>query len=159
MLAGYDSAGPRLVRSEGPGTENQRTFLGGLLAFREGRLADAITEFRTYEQMPGWGPNILGLPYVGYAEELLGNAGSAIAAYERYLTTPWPRRLEYPGGDEYHLGRIHERLGDLHEQRGDTVKAIYYYGKLVDLWKDADPELQPRVEAARRAIEALSPDR
>jgi hypothetical protein len=28
----------------------------------------------------------------------------------------------------------------------------------VELWKDADPELQPRVEAARWAIEALSPD-
>ena len=37
-------------------------------------------------------------------------------------------------------------------------KAINYYGKLVELWKDADPELQPRVEAARRAISALSPD-
>ena len=34
----------------------------------------------------------------------------------------------------------------------------YLGGKLVDLWKDADPELQPRVEAARRAMEALSPD-
>ena len=46
------------------------------------------------------------------------------------------------------------------EQRGDTAKAIYYYGKLVDLWKDADPELQPRVEAARAGeVEALSPDR
>jgi hypothetical protein len=54
---------------------------------------------------------------------------------------------------------VHERLGYLYEQRGDTAKAIYYYGKLVDLWKDADPELQPRVEAARRTIEALSPDR
>ncbi len=29
---------------------------------------------------------------------------------------------------------------------------------VVELWKDADPELQPRVEAARRAIRALSPD-
>ncbi len=44
------------------------------------------------------------------------------------------------------------------EQRGNTERAIYYYGKLVELWKDADPELQPRVEAARRAIAALSPD-
>jgi hypothetical protein len=67
------------------------------------------------------------------------------------------------GTDELHaasryLASVYERLGDLYEQRGDTAKAVYYYGKLVDLWKDADPELQPRVEAARRAIEALSPD-
>jgi DNA-binding SARP family transcriptional activator len=60
--------------------------------------------------------------------------------------------------DDVFLPRAYERLGELYEQRGDTAKAIYYYGKLVELWKDADPELQPRVEAARRAIEALSPD-
>ncbi len=43
------------------------------------------------------------------------------------------------------------------EQRGHTERAIYYYRKLVDLWKDADPELQPQVEAARRTIEASLP--
>ena len=62
------------------------------------------------------------------------------------------------GGDSYWLPVVYERLGDLYEQRADTAKAIHYYGKLVDLWKDADSELQPRVEAARRAMEALSRD-
>jgi DNA-binding SARP family transcriptional activator len=56
------------------------------------------------------------------------------------------------------LALSYERLGALHKQRGDTAKAIYYYAKFAELWQDADPELQPRVEAARRAIEALSPD-
>jgi len=46
----------------------------------------------------------------------------------------------------------------LYEQRGERQKSIQHYAEFVDLWKDADPELQPRVEAARRAIEALSPD-
>ena len=85
--------------------------------------------------------------------------------YELYLTTNWDRRilkggfhLPDQGGGSYWLPVVYERLGDLYEQRSDTAKATYYYGKLVDLWKDADPVLQPRVEAARRAIEALSPD-
>lgn len=39
------------------------------------------------------------------------------------------------------------------------ANAVLYYGKLVDLWKDADPELQPRDEAARSAIQSLTPDR
>ena len=56
------------------------------------------------------------------------------------------------------MGWSFERLGALYEERGNTERAIYYYGKLVELWKDADPELQPRVEAARRAISVLSPD-
>ncbi len=42
---------------------------------------------------------------------------------------------------------------------GISKKATYHYGKLVELWKDADPELQPRVEAARRTVSALSRDR
>ena len=36
---------------------------------------------------------------------------------------------------------------------------LLYYGRFADLWQDADPELQPRVEAARRAITSLSSDR
>jgi hypothetical protein len=51
---------------------------------------------------------------------------------------------------------VYERLGALYEQRGDTANAILNYGKLVDLWRDADPELQPRVEAAGRAIQTLT---
>ncbi len=57
------------------------------------------------------------------------------------------------------LPRIYERLGELYEQRGSAERAIYYYGRFVDLWEDADPELHPRVDAARRAIDALSTDR
>jgi hypothetical protein len=99
------------------------------------------------------------------AYEITGEPDSATAMYERYVTTPWVRRVlarrvssPFSCIDPYWLPVSYERLGDLYEQRADTAKAILYYGKLIDLWKDADPELQPRVEAARRAIEALSAD-
>lgn len=83
--------------------------------------------------------------------------------YERYLTTPFFARtivgfIAVFGSDPYWLPVVYERLGDLYEQRSDSAKAIRYYGKLVALWEDADPELQPRVEAARRAVERLAPD-
>ena len=73
-------------------------------------------------------------------------------------TTPWF------GGEDWmlyywQLPSIYERLGELYEQRGSAERAIYYYGRFVELWQDADPDLQPRVEAARRAIDALSRDR
>ncbi len=42
---------------------------------------------------------------------------------------------------------------------GATDEALLYYGRFVELWQDADAELQPRVEAARRASAALSSDR
>jgi tetratricopeptide (TPR) repeat protein len=136
----------------------------------EGRVEDALVELRFVQERDRC--PICQLPLFGQLYESIGQADSALAVYERYVTTPYAERcLTTPytrralggvtpaaGFDPYWLPVAYERLGDLYGQRGDTAKAIYYYGKLVDLWKDADPELQPRVEAARRAIEALSPD-
>jgi hypothetical protein len=86
---------------------------------------------------------------------MAGEADSAIAFYERYLGTHWLWQAE---SNADHMAPTVERLAYLYVLRGDAAKAVYYYGKLVNLWQDADPELQPRVEAARRAVEALSPD-
>jgi tetratricopeptide (TPR) repeat protein len=151
------------------GPDSQPNGVLGIVALEEGRYQDAIAEFRT-EFVPtnfsGTHCPICNLPRLGRAYDLAGESDSAIATYERYVTTPWwHRTIGAPGynardgSDAWWLGPIYERLGQLYEQRGDREKAIYYHGKLVELWKDADPELQPRVEAARRAMEALSPDR
>lgn len=48
-----------------------------------------------------------------------------------------------------------ELQGQIAEQRGDTPAAIRAYRTFIDLWKDADPELQPRVQAARAALTRL----
>jgi tetratricopeptide (TPR) repeat protein len=45
--------------------------------------------------------------------------------------------------------------GQIAELRGDTASAIRAYRNFIDLWKDADPELQPRVQAARTTVERL----
>ncbi len=125
----------------------------GLIALAEGRTAGAIDELRRGDF--GRLCIICVLPHLGRAYELNGEPDSALAVYERYVETPYLHRV---GSDAHYLAWIYERLGWLHEEKGKTEKAIHYYGKFVDLWKDADPELQPRVEAARRAMEALSPD-
>jgi tetratricopeptide (TPR) repeat protein len=127
----------------------------GLIALADDRPSEAIRQFRLWDQATDC--TICVLPYLGRAYELGGEPDSAIAMYEGYVETPWLFRRDRL--DARHLARTYERLGSLYAERGDTVKAIHYYGRLVELWKDADPELQPRVEAARRAIEALSTDR
>jgi hypothetical protein len=43
--------------------------------------------------------------------------------------------------------------------RGDTTNAIDYYNEFVELWKDADPELQPQVEDVRGRIVSLARDK
>lgn len=44
----------------------------------------------------------------------------------------------------------------LYEGTPDTHRATEYYGRFVDLWAHADPELQPRVAEARTRMEQLN---
>lgn len=49
-----------------------------------------------------------------------------------------------------------ERLAQLHEDRGHRTEAARYYARFAELWAEADPELQPRVDAATRALARLT---
>ena len=53
------------------------------------------------------------------------------------------------------LAASYVRLGELWEGKGDRAKAASYYARFVDLWKDADPELQPRIADVRRRLARL----
>ena len=48
-----------------------------------------------------------------------------------------------------------ENAARLYEQQGDPENAIRYYSLMANQWKNADPILQPRVQAARDRVEAL----
>ena len=48
------------------------------------------------------------------------------------------------------------RLGEAYDRLGETEKAREQYAYVVDMWRDADPELQPWVERARARIEAIA---
>ncbi|MGD8699339.1 MAG: tetratricopeptide repeat protein, partial [Gemmatimonadales bacterium] len=126
----------------------------GAIALAEGRPDEAIAGFRVWDREMAC--TICALPMLGWAYDAASEPDSVIAVFERYANTPWLLRV---GVDSYHLGPVYSRLGSLYEARGDLQTAISYYAKLIELWKDADPVLQPRVESARRAIEALSTDR
>jgi tetratricopeptide (TPR) repeat protein len=124
----------------------------GYVAFAEGRHDDAIAEYLLADQLAG--NPIHRKKRLGLAYEALGQTDSAIAAYERYVTTPWygDARID---NDAFFLALHYERLGILYEEQGNGEKALLYYGRFVDLWQDADPELQPRVEDARLRMAEL----
>jgi putative intracellular protease/amidase len=61
----------------------------------------------------------------------------------------------YRGFDAGYLASSCRRAGELHEAKGDTRKALRRYRQFVELWRNADPELQPEVEAVRARIRAL----
>ncbi len=43
----------------------------------------------------------------------------------------------------------------IYERRGEREKAIQSYSRVVELWRDCDPELRPTWEAAQRALQRL----
>jgi DNA-binding SARP family transcriptional activator len=90
----------------------------------------------------------------GRAYEALQQPDSAIAAYEAYFTDP---PIAYPVNlDAVFLFDTLERLGALHDARGDSAQAATYYARAADLWNGADPALQPRVQRLRERVAALS---
>jgi len=92
------------------------------------------------------------LPDLARALEVTGARDSAMVAYQRYVTTPWSEWQN--AGGEYRVS-AYARLGALHEARGDTTLALRAYDKVAELWRTADPELQPAVSDARRRATAL----
>ncbi len=94
-----------------------------------------------------------GLHELGRAYDSAGEADSALAVYERAVTLPDPQSLRY---EAWSLGSTYKRLGELYEACADREKALEYYDKFVELWNDADPELQPLVEDVRGRIARLA---
>jgi eukaryotic-like serine/threonine-protein kinase len=122
----------------------------GHIALAEHRLADAQREFRAADSR---GCPICSAPMLGRAYDVAGNADSAIAVFERFLSTPM---MDRSGVDGPFRPVVHQRLGELYEAKGEREKALGHYRAFLDLWKDADPELQPRVTDARQRIAALT---
>lgn len=92
------------------------------------------------------------LNWLADAYDRAGNADSALAYYERYLETPGIRLA----ADDNWLARTLHRVGELHEAKGNRPKAAGYYHRFVDLWKNADPELQPSVRDAKARLARLA---
>jgi tetratricopeptide (TPR) repeat protein len=122
----------------------------GYLALAEGRAVDAVAEFRLSDAQLGC--EICSLHGMGIAYRQAGQPDSAIAVFERFVNTPFASRLLY---DAIWLPSVYVQLGELYEARGDRDNAVHYYNEFAELWKDADPELRPRVADVRSRIARL----
>jgi tetratricopeptide (TPR) repeat protein/tRNA A-37 threonylcarbamoyl transferase component Bud32 len=123
----------------------------GSLALAEGRPADAVEEYRS---IPALVPQcvLCGMFETGRAYDAAGMADSAIAVYERYLASPV---LFRSGQDNLTLWWIFRRLGALYEETGNREQAIEYYNRFVNLWQNADADLQPQVQEIRERLASL----
>ena len=146
LLAEYEATVPEPTRRGQP----FRYGAAAALALAEGRVRDGINGYRAWYD--GGDCTACGLFELARAYERAREPDSALAVYERSITTPGLSRLFEEAAT---LGPTYKRLGELYEERGQGDKARDYYGRFVDLWKNADPELQPLVRDVRQRLARL----
>jgi tetratricopeptide (TPR) repeat protein len=139
-------------------SEPERHKAMAAVALAEHRPLDAVVEYRQADTL-GDGPAdecAQCLPMnLGRAFDLADMPDSAVAEYEHYLATPRLIAGPFEFTDFKVLAGIHKRLGELYEAKGDKQNAAGHYLRFVELWKNADPELQPKVAEARARLARL----
>jgi tetratricopeptide (TPR) repeat protein len=130
------------------------------IALASGKPLEALTEFRLGDIAYDGGPADECAPCLSFnlarAYDAAGKADSAVMMFEKYLATPYWLKASAEM-DPLRLPAMHERLGQLYEAMGKSEKAAEHYRAFIDLWKNADPELQPRVADAKRRLARLTP--
>jgi tetratricopeptide (TPR) repeat protein len=133
------------------GLRAQAALSGG----RAGEALEHMEEIRMdiFYQMP------MASPYDGQVRErytrgvLLQEAGR----YEEALG--WLAHLGEVGFAELsYVPAATLRVAEIHEAMGQSAQAAAHYARFVEMWRDADPELQPIVEEARANFRRLVPD-
>jgi tetratricopeptide (TPR) repeat protein len=123
---------------------------GQVLSMRKETLPQALEAFRTAQRGPcSYCVDVS----MGDAFDRAGMPDSALAHYQRWGDAG----EDFWDGGRYTIWQpvAYFRLGELYQEKGDTAHATEFYGKFAELWKDADPELQPRVKEAKRRIAEL----
>lgn len=136
------------------------------IALAEHHTLDALAELRKEDVAPDGpaSPCEYCLPAM-VARAYLGanSADSSIRAIERYLAIPRGGRVAsianglsstFLSGDYVLLAPFEMRLGELYATKGDAAKAREHFRRFVDLWKNADPALQSKVNAVQSRITA-----
>ena len=124
----------------------------GLEAQAEHRWQEAAAAFAASSNVrPACSP--CGAFYAAQMWEAAGEPDSAIVYYRRGTDRP---AISHNDEDALLYPLALRRLGDLYEQKGDRKAAVDWYGRFVDLWHDADPDLQPIVRDIRDRLSRLT---
>ena len=128
----------------------------GMIAMAEGKTDSAVAYFHQGDVDADGLPTVHCAACTPYLIGIAYDQGRRADSARKYLTEYVDMRS---GGhftiDQYYLALTLYRLGELYRDAGDSKRAISYYSRFVDLWKNADPELQPRVIEARKQIAQL----
>jgi tetratricopeptide (TPR) repeat protein len=149
LLREYERVVPAGVRR---GERGEGIAYGAVLE-AEGKPAEAAEAYRDAHRRTGICGSC-GLFLLASLLDRRGSADSARVVFEALVNTPTVMgRLV---SESFGLAPTYKRLGELYEAKGNRKKAADYYGRFVELWKDADPELQPGVREVRQRLARLA---
>jgi hypothetical protein len=131
--------------------------LRGTIAITEGKSDSAVALNRAGDAeadgLPTADCTVCTPLFIGMSFDRGGNADSARKYLTQYAEMTGSSRIFV---DRYYLAPALFRLGELYENAADAKHATEYYGRFIDLWRNADPELQPRVTDAQARIARLN---
>jgi Flp pilus assembly protein TadD/aminoglycoside phosphotransferase (APT) family kinase protein len=123
---------------------------GQVLSMRKETLPEALAGFHKSAATCSYCVD----PPMAVAFERAGMADSALVYLQRWADAGeniWEAGVYWDWAPVAYF-----RLGELYEARGDRTRAVDYYGRFTELWREADPEFQPKVKDIRRRIAELS---
>ncbi|MEX2152530.1 MAG: protein kinase [Gemmatimonadaceae bacterium] len=153
VLSQYDAEvrDTTIRRSQRPGFQS----VSAEVALAERKAQEAIRELRASMMLPDGpaGPCVVcDAAALGRAFDHAEMPDSAIAYFEQFTAGIQFQRW---GIDANVLPPILKRLGELYEARGERQKAYASYARFVELWRNADPDLQPKVQEVRGRMARL----
>ncbi len=127
----------------------------GWVHLAENNPKEALKSFWASDSLPDGPANDCGACtafVVALAYDRANQTDSAIAEYHRFLTEGGGNTADRNGN---YLALTYKSLGRLYEDKGDRGNAATYYSKFVELWKNADPDLQPQVAEVKKRLTHL----
>ncbi|NNE45929.1 MAG: tetratricopeptide repeat protein, partial [Rhodothermales bacterium] len=125
------------------------------IALNAGRSDEALT-LLLRQKGHAWYNLLFASPFLSHVRdrfvkaELLRDAGRYEEALQYYRSF-----AENSAFDTVFNAPAHRRMGELYEKLGNTGEAARHYRRFIELWADADAELQPMVEAARSSLKRI----
>ncbi|HET7111379.1 MAG TPA: protein kinase, partial [Gemmatimonadales bacterium] len=154
LLAEYRSTAG--TGASAPDAQRVISQVEGEIALAEGKYIEALKAFRAAQVLPNGAPafcQACGDYNIGRVYDRMGQPDSALAYFKAYLAEPPVRRDNI---DWAALAGVQKRLGELYDGRGDTANAVKHYAAFTELWKDADPDLQPVVTTVKKRLGELT---
>jgi eukaryotic-like serine/threonine-protein kinase len=143
-----------LVRLQRPGRQR----VEGEVLLAEGKYTEAIASIRRSEMLPDGpvGNCLICMPmFLSFAFEKAGMPDSMMVYMEQTLATYDPDRMT-DVRDPVIIPLFNRRLGELYEAKGNRAKAVEHYRRVIDVWKNADPELQVVVNELKSRVRRLT---